>query len=192
MIDGGSPRELFARWVAEASARTRPPPSELATAYLVDLLAGRLRAPGAGAEATLAEAWLGARGAEGARRVERLRAVGDRALFVAGFFGESLARKVVGIAYYRDIGQAAYDDLSGWLSRQGWDGTWGGLYRELAERFNACLEVLATEGERARADRACDLLQLHDRWLATGSEAVRRRLLARGCLMGRTPARSVQ
>jgi hypothetical protein len=124
--------------------------------------------------------------------VERLRAVGDQALFVAGFFGESLARKVVGIAYYRDIGQAAYDDLSSWLCRRGWDGTWGGLYRELAERFNACLEVLATVGERARADRACDLLQLHERWLATGSEAVRLRLLERGCLVGGTPARSVQ
>jgi hypothetical protein len=173
MIDGGSPRELFARWVAEACARTRPPPSELATAYLVDLLAGRLRAPGgAGGEATLAEALLGARGADGARRVEGLRAVGDRALFVAGFFGESLTRKVVGIAYYRDIGQAAYDDLSSWLSRRGWDGSWG--------------------GERARADRAGDLLQLHERWLATGSEEVRRRLLARGCLVGSTPDRSVQ
>lgn len=195
IIDGCSPRELFARWVADACARTRPPPSDLATAYLVDLLAGRLRAPGGpgrGTEATLAEAWLEARGAEGARRVERLRSVGDGALFVAGFFGESLARKVVGIAYYRDIGQAAYDDLSSWLGRQGWDGSWGGLYRELAERFSVCLEVLATVGDRARADRVGDLLQLHERWLATGSEAVRRRLLARGCLVGRTPARSVQ
>jgi hypothetical protein len=194
-IEAGSPRELFARWVAEACARTRPAPSDLAAAYLVDLLAGRLRAPAGPTretEATLAEAWLIARGAEGARRVERLRAVGDHALFVAGFFGESLTRKVVGIAYYRDIGQAAYDDLSSWLTRGSWDGTWGGLYRELAERFTACLEVLASVGERARSDRASDLLHLHERWLATGSETVRRRLLARGCLVGPASTRSIQ
>jgi len=195
MIDGRSPRELFASWVEEARAETRPLPSELAGAYLVDLLAGRLRAPppqDRDAEPTLAEAWLTARGMAGGRRAERLRAVGDHALFVAGYFGESLTRKVVGIDYYRDIGQAAYDDLSSCGAREDWIETWGGLYRELAERFGVCIEILARVGERARRDRLPDLLHLHDLWLATGSQAVRQRLLECGCLVGPVPGRSVQ
>jgi hypothetical protein len=205
LIDGRSPRALFSDWVEEALAGTRPPPSGLAAAYLTDLLADRLRAgPGARAgraregEPTLAEAWLAARGSEGPRRAEGLRAVGDRALFVAGFFGESLTRKVVGVAYYRDIGQAAYGDLSAWLERSaraagaGVDEAWGRLYAELAERFGDLLDVLATVGDRTRAGAVGEVLHLYERWLATGSEPVRRRLLALGCAVDALPAPRLQ
>jgi hypothetical protein len=196
LIDGCTPRELFAAWVEEARAETQPPPTELAGAYLVDLLSERLRARGGrAAEPTLAEAWLTARGAEGALRVERLRAVGDRALFVAGFFGESLTRKVVGIDYYRDIGQAAYGDLSCWLARQATpsgDGGWGGLFGELADRFADCIELLATVSDRARVDGVGDVLHLYERWLATGSEQVRRRLARLGCVVGPGERRRLQ
>jgi len=186
-IDDGSPRALFSAWVEEARAEARPPPSDLAAAYLAHLLMERLRAGEAGAEAepTLAEAWLAARCAEGARRLRGLRAVGDRALFVAGFFGESLTRKPVGVSYYRDIGQAAYGDLSAGLARTApGDGTWGDLYAELADRFAGCLAVLAAVGDRARAGGADDVLHLYERWIATGSASVRRRLAARGCIVG--------
>jgi len=189
-IDGRSPRELFSTWVTEALAGAQPPPSPLATAYLVDLLADRLRAPPPddGPEPSLAEAWLRARGAAGARRAAGLRAVGDRALSVAGFFGESLTRRVVGVGYYRDIGQAAYGDLSAWLARPAWDDVWRSLYAELAERFADCLEILAAVSERSRAGGLDGLLHLYERWLATGSPALRRRLAAQGCVVGPTPS----
>jgi hypothetical protein len=199
MIEAGRPRELFAAWVGDALANTRPPPSGLAAAYLVDLLAGRVRAaatadpagPSQDPEATtLAEAWLRARVADGAARLSGLRAVGDRALFVAGFFGPSLKRTVVGIDYYRDIGQAAYGDLSARLS--GGDGQFARLYRELAERFGDCIAVLARVGDRARPAGEDDLLHLHERWLATGDETARRSLLAHGCLVADRGGRNVQ
>jgi len=191
LIDGRSPRELFSAWVEEALAEAHPPPSPWTAAYLVELLAERLRSDAAPAEAepTLAEAWLRAREAAGARRAEGLRAVGDRALFVAGFFGESLTRKVVGVGYYRDIGSAAYGDLSAQLGRPaavgaGWDGAWRDLYAELAERFGDCLEVLGVVAARARSGRAGDVLHLYERWLATGSPRVVRQLAALGCVVG--------
>jgi hypothetical protein len=202
LIDGRSPRALFSDWVGEALAETDPPPSPWTAAYLVDLLAERLRTDAAAAEAesTLAEAWLRAREAAGALRARGLRAVGDRALFVAGFFGESLTRKVVGVAYYRDIGSAAYGDLSVQLGRpsgggagpagsgggggQGWEGGWHALYAELAERFGDCLEVLGAVADRARTGRMGDVLFLYDRWLATGSPRVARRLADLGCVVG--------
>jgi len=189
-IDGRSPREIFSTWVAEALAGARPPPSPLATAYLVDLLADQLRVPKGpgGPEPSLAESWLIARGAEGATRAAGLRAVGDRALFVAGFFGPSLTRRVVGIGYYRDIGQAAYGDLSEWLAHPSWDGVWRNLYAELAERFSDCLEILAAVSERSSGGGLGGVLHLYERWLASGSPALRRRLAAQGCTVGASPA----
>jgi len=199
LIDGRSARELFSTWVEEALAEARPPPSPPTAAYLVDLLAERLRADAAPGEAepTLAEAWLRARECEGARRAQGLRAVGDRALFVAGFFGESLTRKVVGVGYYRDIGSAAYGDLSAHLGRPAgagasWDVAWRDLYAELAERFGDCLEVLGAVADRARSGRMGDVLHLYDRWLATGSPRVARRLAALGCVVGSLPRASLQ
>ena len=144
--------------------------------------------PSAEAAPTLAEAWLKARAAEGSERLQGLRAVGDRALFVAGFFGASLTRRMVGIDYYRDIGQAAYGDLQSALSANGF----GALYGELAARFGDCLGVLAAIGRRARPDGVEGLLHLYDRWLSTGQEEDRRALLARGCFLGPLRDRSVQ
>lgn len=205
MIASTRPRELFAEWVADALADTRPPPSGLASAYLIDLLAGRVAAPGpAPAPATpdpgrpdpegstLAEAWLHARRAGGALRLASLRSVGDRALFVAGFFGPSLTRKVVGVDYYRDIGQAAYVDLARSLA----DRSFRELYHELAVRFGDCIAVLARVSDRAYpgVDGGVEgLLHQHERWLATGDPGARRALAAAGCFVGdRGAGRRVQ
>ncbi|NNL67864.1 MAG: hypothetical protein HKP30_16570, partial [Myxococcales bacterium] len=121
--------------------------------------------------------------------LQGLRAVGDRALFVAGFFGASLTRRIVGIGYYREIGQAAYGDLQSALSTAS---DFAALYGELAERFGDCLGVLADIGRRARPHGIEGLLHLHDRWLSTGREQDRRALLARGCFPGASGSRSVQ
>ena len=117
-IDRTPPRALFAELVGEAASETEPAPSELAQAYLVDLLAGRIRAPGpSDAEPSLAESWQRAQQAEGTHRIRHLRGLGDRALFVSGFFGESLLRGVVGPGYYRDMGRRAYGSLAAALER---------------------------------------------------------------------------
>ena len=98
----------------------------------------------------------------------------------------------MGLGYYRDIGQTAYGDLSNWLARPGSDGAWGDLYRELAERFSECIEVLAAVGDRARAGGWKDVLHLYERWLVTGSEPVRRRLAKLGCVVRPSDRWSVQ
>lgn len=202
LIDGRSPRELFSAWVEEALADARPAPSPWTAAYLVHLLADRLRTgePSDGTEPTLAEAWLQARASAGASRARGLRAVGDRALFVAGYFGESLSRRVVGIGYYRDIGSAAYGDLSAHLGSPqpgasppgSAAASWGDLYGELAERFGDCLEVLGAVADRARAGRVGDVLHLYERWLATGSPRLARRLAALGCVVASLPRDRLQ
>ena len=186
-IDRTPPRAVFAQLVASALGEARLEPSPMASAYLVELLLERVREPAADPAApdedrapTLAEALLGARQRRGADRVRRLRRLGDRALFVSGYFGDSLNRSVVDLDYYREIGRSAYGDAGATLAVSAGDRSWPGLFFELARGFGAFVDVLAAIGDRTRADRPADLLRLHERYLRTGSDRDRRRLVRLG------------
>jgi hypothetical protein len=183
-LDARSIRELFAELLSGAAEQLGAQPSPLASSYLLELLEERLRRPGGMGRARegergLGEALLEARQERGARRVEKLRALGDRALFVAGVFGESLCRNLVDIDYYGQIGRAAYADVSLSLAVHTREATWPGLFRELAEDFPTFVDLLAEVGDRTRA-RQADLLRVYDRYVRTGSERDRRRLVRRG------------
>jgi hypothetical protein len=182
-VDRGSPRDVFAELVTGAVRATRPPPTELAVQYLVELLSGRLRAARvAGDEPTLGEELLKARLESGSARTRRLHALGDRALFVSGFFGDSLRRSLVDLGYYREIGRAAYADVASDLSLREAARAWQRLFQELADRFRDFVDVLAEVGERARPGGSVELLRLYERYLETGSSRDRRRLLALGLM----------
>lgn len=181
-IDPRPARAVFAQVVTDsvAACGVRPGPSPEAEAYLVGLLADRVRAPAAprredGGEPTLAESLLSARLETGAQRLRRMRALGDRALFVAGFFGDSLSRSLVDLDYYADVGRAAYADLACAL-----DPAWAALFGELAGRWGTFVDVLAEVSDRSRSHRAVDLLRLYERYLRTGSARDRERLARLG------------
>ena len=115
--------------------------------------------------------------AEPAERVRRLKQVGDTSLYVSGFFAESLGRKLVDVDYYASLGAAAYGELA---SRLG--GSLTEVYRELAARFPAFVEVLAEV--RRRVDFAgADIVRLYEHWLKTRDEWVERKLRAFGVLV---------
>jgi hypothetical protein len=164
-----------------------PEASPLAVTYLVELLDSRVRVQDSASEdaeedTTLAESLLRARRQQGATRLRRLRSLGDRALFVAGYFGDSLQRKLVDIDYYGDIGRAAYSHLAASLADRVREPTWSGLYAELAQRFDRFVDVLAEVGDRTRSRREVDLLRLYESCVMTGSPRDRRRLLRLGYL----------
>lgn len=177
-------RELFHEMVDEAQAELGHRPSARASGYLVDLLDARVRATGPASDpklpTTLAEALVDALLVEGTARTARLRSLGDRALFDAGFFGASLRRKTVGVEYYAQIGTTAYLRLS--------SGTGSDLFEELGVRFTDFVELLADIGERARGRRSVDLLRLYDRYQDTGSLRDRARLMRHGMIL-REPGR---
>jgi hypothetical protein len=184
LIERSAPRALFAELVAGALGETRLEASPMAVAYLIELLDSRIAEPPPSEaeveEVTLAESLLAARLRRGSERVLRLRRLGDRALFVAGWFGDSLSRRVVGIDYYRDVGRVAYAQLADSLAQQISERSWPGLYHELAERFGDFVEVLAEVGDRTRSSRSEDLLRLYEHYVRTGSARDRRRLLRAG------------
>lgn len=184
---GTSPGGLFAQLVSQALGETHVQPSPMATAYLIGLLGERVRTREGEEPPTLAEAWSAARLASGGTRIRRLRGLGDRALFVAGFFGESLDRSLVSRSYYRDMGRSAYRAVAASLSGRAGvgaaaDGGWPGLFQELADRFPELMQVLAEVSDRAHGQRPEWLLSLYERYLATGSARDRRRLVRAGCV----------
>jgi hypothetical protein len=191
LIERASPRAVFASLVADALAAAPAEPSPMATAYLIDLLEERVRtadSSGAGPD-TLAEAWLAAVRETGSQRLQRLRDLGDRALFVSGYFGASLTRSVVGRGYYRDMGRTAYGSLAVALGSPDAEGSWRRLFEELADRFAEFTLVLSEVSDRVYRDRPEWLLGLYDRYLATGSSRDRARLIGAGCSLPPRPGR---
>jgi hypothetical protein len=181
-IELSAPRAVFAELLAGALDRADPPPTPVAIAYLVDLLAERVRAPGCAAPAIEEAARLVGAGEADAKRLAGLRRLGDAALFIAGFFGESLARAPFGGAPNGEAGRLAYAALSAALTRLAAERTWSRLYEELADRFRDFADLLAEVGERTRGAPPPRIPCLYSRYLATGSARDRRRLLGLGAL----------
>jgi hypothetical protein len=93
----------------------------------------------------LALLYLRALQAAARERARRLREMGDIALFVSGFFADSVVEKVVDLSYYRRLGGDAY-------ARLGRERSWLGavVFSELAGRFQVVADVLAEVSETSR------------------------------------------
>ena len=174
-----TPMEFFREQVEAALAHQRLRTGELTSYYLVNLLAGFVATAPADDEAADIEhvtgCFLHAFEAEGVRQRWAFRQVGDRALFLSGFFGDSLARRAISIDYYIGLGARAY----AWLSRHDGDGR-APVFAELAERFAAFVDVLSEISGRSALATNADLLRLYERWLRTGSGPQERLLAERG------------
>ena len=178
-VEAATPRAFFAGLLAGALGAVRVRPSPLATAYLIDLLEARVWAAGPEDTHTLAEALLAARCDRGPARVDRLRRLGDRALFVSGFFADRLERGAVGRGYYTAVGRTAYGDVAAALSGRR---AARALFAELSGRFGEYAEVLTEVGDRTAADPPGRLLGLFERYLDAARPADLRRLIRRGCV----------
>lgn len=108
------------------------------------------------------------------------RRIGDVSLYTAGFFQESLSRKLVDVDYYIELGGTAYQQVAARAD----ESHLKGLYRELADRFAALVNVLAEISEATTPRTEQDLLRLYDTWLRTGSERAAKALQAAGIIPG--------
>lgn len=179
-----TPTEYFKELVESALQHQRVHADELTAYYLVNLLCGYVRAGSGSSDPQAFDAeplalHLGrALGAEGSAQRAGLRRVGDAALFISGFFADSLRRKVVDVDYYIALGGYAYGQLSR-LS----DTVFAPIFAELADKFVAFVDILAEVSERsAVASTNVDLLRLYEKWLRTGSRRDGERLVARGII----------
>jgi hypothetical protein len=170
--------EYFKELVDDALARQRIAVGDLTSYYVVNLLIGFLRRP-AHEDTPMALRLGEALDAAGLRQREILRQIGDESLFISGFFGDSLQRKLVDVDYYVSIGGTAYTALS----RYEVD-TFSTVFAELADNFVAFVDVLTDVSERASCSSNADLLRLYERWLRTGSRRSGERLVRCGVALG--------
>ena len=105
-----------------------------------------------------------------AERNFSLQRIGDVALFIAGFFADSLAHKVVDLDYYIYMGGNAYGSLSEEIRGTARGRALAGVYRELAYKFQVVVDVLNEVRDGARNSSNVDVLRTYEVWLRTGSK----------------------
>jgi hypothetical protein len=177
-----TPVEFFREQLTKALEHQRVSTSAFTEYYLVNLLAACVRGENLPAnepgydETPLALLYIRALRASRSDRLRLLRAMGDNALFVSGFFADSLARGLVDLDYYRALGGHAYARLSSEQQLpQGPD-----VFSELASRFSLFADVLAEVSETSSLARSQSVVRLYERWLATGSRRAAMLLVERG------------
>ena len=103
------------------------------------------------------------------QRDEALRRLGDVSLFVAGFFAQSFARKLIDIDYHIAMGGRAYgtlaDNMRGSIRGQ----AFAAVFLELARKFQRLVDVLNEVAEMAHTHTDKDILRLYEIWMKTGS-----------------------
>ena len=183
----GSLREIFEEAVSAAVETSSVTPMEETTAYLIDVLCYfAFQPPAIGQPMT--EMFAAADHGSADRRVDRLKCVGDQALYVAGYFQPSLARQCLDVEYFHAIGGRAYQRLSRLLRSGGGlnDGSVSALtdvYEQLSSDFEEFTGLLSEVREHTEPPTD-DVAKLYDAWLESGSETVKSRLVVAGMALG--------
>jgi hypothetical protein len=103
------------------------------------------------------------------QRDAALRRLGDVSLFIAGFFAQSFARKLIDIDYHIAMGGRAYgtlaDSARGTLRGQ----AFAAVFLELAQKFQKLVDVLNDVAEMSYTHSDKDILRQYEIWLKTGS-----------------------
>ena len=106
---------------------------------------------------TLAEMYLN--GCDSTVNVKNsLKELGDTSLYVSGFFGEYLKRKLISVNYYIEMGQQAYETLADFHSQE--------LFKEMSARFKDLTFVLFYI--QKHQSPVPYVMSLMDRYLETG------------------------
>ena len=109
-----------------------------------------------------------------------LQRIGDVALFIGGFFMESLASKAVDIDYYVHMGENAYGSLSEEIRGTFRGNVFADVYLELATKFQVLIDVLNEVRESAREESDVDVLRTYEVWQKTGSQRAEKLLRQQG------------
>lgn len=153
--------------------------------YLVRLLSDFCRPEGHNAlysESTkpLAIHYLESLQQEPKEKIPNLKQLGDLILYLTGFFQESFHRKQLDLEYYYTLGGSAYHRLHE-LSEQNYRlEAFQETFLELARQFPSFVEILCEISENSGLHRDSDLLRLYERWVATGSKRLLKKLSAAG------------
>lgn len=184
-----SPGDFFKNLVRQGFAQRKLETYPHVETYLVDLLQHYLDAKnlfdpdydeqGRKVPKTLAEMYLYANNAQDQKvKVELLKKLGDRSLYMSGFFGDSLQRKIVDVDYYVNMGGVAYATLATCVRED----TTAKVYSTISRRFIDFVDVLTYISHSSLIKSNESVLRLYDRYMTTGSELAREKLTEMGVL----------
>ena len=182
LLHDETPMEFFKEQLERAMEHQRVSTSAFTEYYLVNLLTAAVKdglpPPEPGFDETpLALVYVRAVQASQFERARLLRALGDWALFVSGFFADSVQRKLVDLDYYHSMGGNAYARLS----RESKPHVLGpDVFGELSQRFTQFADLLCEISENTRLSSNQSVLRLYERWAQTGSPRAAALLAERG------------
>lgn len=184
-----SPGDFFKDLVRQGFVQRKLETFPHVETYLVDLLQHYLDAKnlfdpdydeqGRKVPKTLAEMYLHANNSQDqVVKVELLKKLGDRSLYMSGFFGDSLQRKIVDVDYYVNMGGVAYATLASCVRED----TTAKVYSTISRRFIDFVDVLTYISHSSFIKSNESVLRLYDRYMTTGSELAREKLTEMGVL----------
>lgn len=117
------------------------------------------------------------------QRYQLMKIIGDRSLYVSGFFSDSFRRKTIDMDYYIAMGERAYSCVSS-ISKEQFRKAepFSEIFEELSRKFLPLVDILAEISESSSLTSDKDLLRLYERWLATGSQRISKQLQEKGIL----------
>lgn len=127
---------------------------------------------------TYAELYLTALSSDLPLKLELLKKLGDRSLYLCGFFSDSLQRKLVDVDYYIEMGSTAFDALSKVVRED----TVVKVYSVISKRFVELVDVFEYISQKSLGTDNQDLLRLYEKYLKTGSELARESLIESGII----------
>ncbi len=170
-----SPEEFFRDAVNEAFEKRKVETLPVVKNYVVGLLNKYMLTERLSRD-TLAEMYLRANSSEKTIRIELLQQLGDTSLYISGFFGDSLQRKIVDIDYYIEMGEVAYSSLSSTLAED----LNARVFSEMSQKFVAMVDVLTYISQKSSADTNLNLLRLYEKYLKTGSDLAKDEIINKG------------
>ncbi|MEC7984057.1 MAG: hypothetical protein VX278_02765 [Myxococcota bacterium] len=160
----------FNKIVKEFVAMSKETVSEESIFYLSHLLANRSNIKDSYPE-TLAELRFMAIEGTSKQAIEAYREMGDRALFISGFFRGSLQHRIVNVDYYYKMGSMAYASLLTLIDAP--------FFAELSKHFVFFSEIIRDIAFHVRGSNK-DLIAMYEEWLQTRDPKVACRLQRMG------------
>ncbi len=112
----------------------------------------------------------------GIEGLKLLKHIADFSLYISGFFQECLNRQKVDLDYYISMGGNAYYRLYSNSKESNYTEAFTETFLELSSHFIKFVDVLSEISENSNLLKDSDLLRLYEKWLATGSERIQKKL----------------
>jgi hypothetical protein len=151
--------------------------SETTKSYLAETLAAFIQPHALGKELNRPDVWslclfdllkLAIESEDSKDRLEYFKVLGDKSLYISGFFQDSFNRKSFDINYYSSMGRTAYlqsfhlAKVASTQKKKAWE--------ELSHTFLQAIELIAYVADSALCHSNKNILGVYERWTKTKSK----------------------